>query len=104
NTRIEALAQRILRTASLRPSTAIRSFRELRTETAEFRHALVLVVAMAMAPASYRFGPFLIDRRGYRAFRAGQPLALPPQQFDLLLFLLERANALVTKEALLEAL
>jgi DNA-binding winged helix-turn-helix (wHTH) protein len=104
NTRIEALAQRIRRTASSYPSAAIESFRERRTETAQFHHALVRIVAMAMAAASYRFGPFLIDRRGYRAFRAGQPLALPPQQFDLLLFLLEHANALVTKEALLDAL
>jgi DNA-binding winged helix-turn-helix (wHTH) protein len=57
-----------------------------------------------MAFASCRFGPFIIDRGGYRVFRDGRPLALTSQQFDLLLFLVDHADQLVTKEALLEAL
>jgi DNA-binding winged helix-turn-helix (wHTH) protein len=56
-----------------------------------------------MAHVSYRFGPFLVDRDGYRAFRDGRPLALTSQQLELLLFLVEHADTLVTKDALLEA-
>ena len=57
-----------------------------------------------MAEAAYRFGPFLIDRVGYRVLRGSEVLDLTPQLLDLLLYLLDRAGMLVTKEALLEAL
>jgi DNA-binding winged helix-turn-helix (wHTH) protein len=57
-----------------------------------------------MAEASYRFGPFLVDRVGYRILRGSEALDLSPQLLDLLSFLLERAGTLVTKDALLEAL
>jgi DNA-binding winged helix-turn-helix (wHTH) protein/Flp pilus assembly protein TadD len=55
-------------------------------------------------PAAYRFGPFLVDRVGYRVLRAGIQLDLTPRLLDLLLLLLDRAGQLVTKEELLDAL
>ena len=53
---------------------------------------------------TYRFGPFVVDRVGYRATRENVPLDLTPKLLDLLLFLLDHAGSLVTKEALLDAL
>jgi DNA-binding winged helix-turn-helix (wHTH) protein/Flp pilus assembly protein TadD len=55
-------------------------------------------------PAAYRFGPFLVDRAGYRVLRDGGPLDLTPKLLDLLLLLLDHAGELVTKEDLLDAL
>jgi DNA-binding winged helix-turn-helix (wHTH) protein/Tfp pilus assembly protein PilF len=57
-----------------------------------------------MGDAPYGFGPFLLDRIGYRVLRGNETLALPPQLLDLLLYLVERAGQLVTKDALLQAL
>jgi DNA-binding winged helix-turn-helix (wHTH) protein len=57
-----------------------------------------------MAPTSYRFGPFLLDRVEYCVFREGRALALTSQQFDLLCFLVDHADQLVTKDMLLETL
>lgn len=57
-----------------------------------------------MADASYRFGPFLIDRIGYRVLRGTEPVDLTPKLLDLLLHLVDHAGTLVTKEELLDAL
>jgi DNA-binding winged helix-turn-helix (wHTH) protein len=57
-----------------------------------------------MALPSYRFGPFLLDRARYRVVRGDTPLDLSPRLLDLLLFLVERREDLVTKEALLDGL
>lgn len=54
--------------------------------------------------AAYRFGPFLVDRAGYRVLRDGRQLDLTPKLIDLLLLLLDHAGELVTKEELLDAL
>jgi DNA-binding winged helix-turn-helix (wHTH) protein/Tfp pilus assembly protein PilF len=54
--------------------------------------------------AAYRFGPFLVDRAGYRVLRGHQALDLTPKLLDLLLHLLDHAGELVTKEALLDAI
>jgi DNA-binding winged helix-turn-helix (wHTH) protein/Tfp pilus assembly protein PilF len=54
--------------------------------------------------AAYRFGPFLVDRSGYRVMRGGVQLDLTPKLLDLLLLLLDHAGELVTKEELLDAL
>jgi DNA-binding winged helix-turn-helix (wHTH) protein/tetratricopeptide (TPR) repeat protein len=51
----------------------------------------------------YRFGPFTADRTTYRVFNAGQPVDLTPKLLDLLFHLLDHPAALVTKEALLDA-
>ena len=56
-----------------------------------------------MTPAAYRFGPFVVDRVAYRVLHGERPLDLTPKLLDLLLHLLDNAGALVTKEALLEA-
>ena len=56
-----------------------------------------------MAPG-YRFGPFLVDRAGYRVLRDGRQLDLTPKLIDLLLLLLDHAGELVTKEELMDAL
>jgi DNA-binding winged helix-turn-helix (wHTH) protein/Flp pilus assembly protein TadD len=52
----------------------------------------------------YRFGPFVVDRAGYRASRGDIALDLTPKLLDLLLYLLDHAGTLVTKEQLLDAL
>jgi DNA-binding winged helix-turn-helix (wHTH) protein len=54
--------------------------------------------------AAYRFGPFLVDRAGYRVMRGGVQLELTPKLLDLLLLLLDHAGELVTKDDLLDAL
>ena len=50
----------------------------------------------------FRFGPFRADRAGYRAWKGDEPLDLTPKLLDLLFFLLERPQTLVTKEQLLD--
>jgi adenylate cyclase len=57
-----------------------------------------------MAQASYRFGPFFVDGIAYRVWRGPDALDLTPQLLDLLVYLLERAGTIVTKDALLDAL
>src|SRR3954451_159037 len=57
-----------------------------------------------MSTPVFRFGPFLADRVGYRVLRGEEALDLTPKLLDLLLHLLDNAGALVTKEALLDAL
>jgi DNA-binding winged helix-turn-helix (wHTH) protein/Tfp pilus assembly protein PilF len=53
--------------------------------------------------AAYRFGPFFVDRAGYRVLRGDRALDISPKLLDLLLHLLDHAGDLVTKEALLDA-
>jgi DNA-binding winged helix-turn-helix (wHTH) protein/tetratricopeptide (TPR) repeat protein len=57
-----------------------------------------------MPATSYRFGPYAVDRSGYRMFRGTEPLNVTPKLLDLLLYLLDHAGTLVTKEELLDAL
>jgi DNA-binding winged helix-turn-helix (wHTH) protein len=57
-----------------------------------------------MSASAYRFGPFLLDRRGYRLLRGTEAIPLTPQLLDLLLYLVDHAGRLVTKEELLDAL
>jgi DNA-binding winged helix-turn-helix (wHTH) protein len=51
---------------------------------------------------TYRFGPFLADRTTYRVLKGERALDLTPKLLDLLFYLVERPEALVTKEALLD--
>jgi DNA-binding winged helix-turn-helix (wHTH) protein/TolB-like protein/Tfp pilus assembly protein PilF len=53
---------------------------------------------------NYRFGPFFLDRAGYRLLRGDTAVDLTPKLLDLLLYLLDHAGTLVTKEQLLDAL
>jgi DNA-binding winged helix-turn-helix (wHTH) protein len=56
------------------------------------------------SPAQYQFGPFSVDPAGYRLLRDGAAVTLTPQLFDLLVYLVDRAGSLVTKDALLDGL
>src|SRR6202167_2481263 len=51
----------------------------------------------------YRFGPFVLDPARRTLSRADSPVSLTPKAFDVLLFLVQNPNRLVTKEELLQA-
>jgi TolB-like protein/DNA-binding winged helix-turn-helix (wHTH) protein len=51
----------------------------------------------------YRFGQFSLDSRKRSVFRLDSPVTLTPKAFDVLLFLVQNPNRLVTKEELLQA-
>jgi TolB-like protein/DNA-binding winged helix-turn-helix (wHTH) protein/TPR repeat protein len=51
----------------------------------------------------YRFGRFVLDSRKRTLSRADLPVPLTPKAFDVLLFLAQNPNRLVTKEELLQA-
>src|SRR5712675_1686067 len=51
----------------------------------------------------YRFGQFVLDPSGRTLSRANSPVSLTPKAFDVLLFLAQNPNRLVTKEELLQA-
>src|SRR6202011_3900996 len=51
----------------------------------------------------YRFGQFALDSRRRTLSRADSPISLTPKAFDVLLFLAQNPNRLVTKEELLQA-
>ena len=51
----------------------------------------------------YRFGQFALDSRKRTVSRADSPVFLTPKAFDVLLFLVQNPNRLVTKEELLQA-
>src|SRR6202166_1671341 len=51
----------------------------------------------------YRFGQFVLDSRKRMVCRGDSPVSLTPKAFDVLLFLVQNPNRLVTKEQLLQA-
>jgi TolB-like protein/DNA-binding winged helix-turn-helix (wHTH) protein len=51
----------------------------------------------------YRIGQFALDSRKRTLSRADSPVSLTPKAFDVLLFLVQNPNRLVTKEELLQA-
>src|SRR6266851_6884143 len=51
----------------------------------------------------YRFGQFVLDPGRRTVSRADSPVSLTPKAFDVLLFLVQNPNRLVTKEELLQA-
>src|SRR6201995_561285 len=51
----------------------------------------------------YGFGEFMLDPRRRTLSRAGSGVSLTPKAFDVLLFLVQNPNRLVTKEELLQA-
>src|SRR6267154_1035075 len=51
----------------------------------------------------YRFGSYLLDRRKRALSQDGSPIALTPKAFDVLLFLVQNPNRLITKEELFNA-
>ena len=50
----------------------------------------------------YRFGQFLLDPGRRKLSRADSPVSLTPKAFDVLLYLAQNPNRLVTKEELLQ--
>src|SRR5712671_2909816 len=50
----------------------------------------------------YRFGQFVLDPGRRTLSRANSPVSLTPKAFDVLLFLAQNPNRLVTKEELLQ--
>ena len=59
------------------------------------------------APAAssvHEFGPFRLEAAERLLLRAGQPVSLTPKSFDLLVYLVEHAGRLVTKQTLMSAL
>jgi DNA-binding winged helix-turn-helix (wHTH) protein/Tfp pilus assembly protein PilF len=55
------------------------------------------------APASYRFGPYRLDRAAYRLLHGDRAIELSPKAIDLLLLLVDHAGSLVTKDDILKA-
>src|SRR5271156_1109700 len=51
----------------------------------------------------YSFGRFVLDPGTRKLSRADAPVSLTPKAFDVLLFLAQNPNRLVTKEELLQA-
>src|SRR5271163_2143980 len=51
----------------------------------------------------YRFGPFVLDPARRTLARAGSVIPLTPKAFDVLFFLAQNPNRLVTKDELLQA-
>ena len=52
----------------------------------------------------YRFGPFTVDPESFRLFRDGEVVPASPKIIDLLLYLVARPSALVSKDDLFKAL
>ncbi len=58
-----------------------------------------------MSPAhELRFGLFRLDMASERLWRATQELRLRPKSFAVLVYLVQRAGQLVTKDDLIEAI
>jgi DNA-binding winged helix-turn-helix (wHTH) protein len=53
---------------------------------------------------TYRFGPYTLDPAAYRLVRDTEVVQLSPKIIDLLLYLVARHSALVSKEDLFKAL
>ena len=59
--------------------------------------------ALASAPSLDRFGEVEVNRMARTVKRRGEPVALTPKEFDLLLALMDRAGAVVPRSDLLSA-
>jgi DNA-binding winged helix-turn-helix (wHTH) protein len=59
---------------------------------------------MTTTVGGYRFGPFRLDAVGFRLLRGEAPIPLSPKALDLLLLLVSRPAALVSKADILQAL
>ena len=57
----------------------------------------------APAPVVDRFGEVEVNRRARTVKRGGEPVALAPKEFDLLVALIDRAGAVVPRSELLSA-
>lgn len=59
------------------------------------------MLCVVAVPEPVTFGPYCLDPREHRLTRNGQPVALSPRPFDLLVALVTHAGRLVTREELL---
>ena len=59
---------------------------------------------MSEDPEIYRFGEFELEPRERRLRRFGQPLALTPKAFDMLVLLVRHAGHIQSKDELMSAL
>jgi serine/threonine-protein kinase len=59
---------------------------------------------MPAASFVHEFGSFRLDSAERLLLRAGQPVSMTPKAFDLLVYLVDHAGRLVTKQALMSAL
>jgi len=79
----------------------------LRKATEEKREVVGSHMSPVNGPApmgrTYRFGEFLLDPWRHRLSRADSPIFLTPKAFDLLVFLVQNPNRLVSKAELLQA-
>jgi len=79
----------------------------LRKATEEKREVVGSHISPVNGPApmgrTYRFGEFLLDPWRHRLSRADSPIFLTPKAFDLLVFLVQNPNRMVSKEELLQA-
>ncbi|MEO7026793.1 MAG: transcriptional regulator, partial [Caulobacteraceae bacterium] len=56
------------------------------------------------APGIYRFGEFELEAGERRLRRGGEPVALTPKAFDLLVLLVEHEGRVISKDELMHAL
>src|SRR5271169_4118107 len=63
-------------------------------------HRSTFVETRAKTAQSWRFGVFEVDARNMELRRAGTPVKIREQSFSILVFLLEHAGELVTREDL----
>jgi adenylate cyclase len=56
---------------------------------------------MSEAPLVYAFGPYVLDAARRKLTRGGQPIALTPKAFDVLVLLVRNDGRVVEKEAIL---
>src|SRR5688572_16772738 len=61
-------------------------------------------VSHGSEPAVFTFGPFVLDRDRRLLARDGTPVSVTPKAFDLLVILVERGGAAVSKEELMAKL
>ena len=59
---------------------------------------------MPAGSSVHEFGPFRLDSAERLLLRAGQPVPVTPKAFDLLVYLVDHAGRLVTKQTLMSAL
>ena len=50
---------------------------------------------------TYEFGPFRLDAGRHEFLRIGEPVALPPKAFEILLLLVESRGGLLSKNELI---
>src|SRR6266478_8055151 len=76
-------------------------------ESAEENRGIITLTWPVIKPHpmnhTYRFGEFLLDPRRRTLSHADSPVSLTPKTFDVLVFLVQNPNRLVTKEELLQA-